>query len=83
MSLNAAERFARYVHQPAAWASQDDLNDWHAEHVKRYQTTQDWTERNKSAWGTWFRSCSPAQRRRIRKKMHRSLAGGSARSASA
>lgn len=71
MSLTTAERFARYMHQPAAWYNAEDLADWHIIRNDRYQVTTDWTNRNRDRWGTWFDVATPRQRRRIRKKMRR------------
>lgn len=71
MSLTVAERFARYMHQPPAWASQEDLADWHTIRDDRYRCTTEWTDRNSDRWGTWFDVATPRQRRRIRKKLRR------------
>lgn len=69
--LTAAERFARYMHQPPAWAGSELLDDWHTLRGSRYKVTQEWTERNAGQWDTWFEVCTDAQRRRIRKKRRR------------
>lgn len=69
--LTAAGRFARYMHQPPAWASPEDLTDWHAHRERNYRVTRDWTDRNRHAWPGWFDVLPPRQRRRIRKKMRR------------
>lgn len=71
MSLTAAERFARYMHQPPAWASREDLADWHTIRDDRYQVTADWTDRNRDRWPSWFDVTTPRQRRRIGKKLRR------------
>ena len=71
MSLSPAERFARYMHQPPAWASREDLADRRAHRERNYQVTQDWTDRNRHAWPGWFDVTTPRQRRRIRKKLRR------------
>lgn len=68
--LTAAGRFARYMHQPPAWASPEDLTDWHAHRERNYRVTRDWTDRNRHAWPGWFDVLPPRQRR-IRKKMRR------------
>lgn len=72
MSLSTAERFARYMHQPPAWASPESLADWHTIRANRYQVTADWTDRNQDRWPTWFDVTTPKQRRRIAKKLGRS-----------
>lgn len=69
--LTTAERFARYMHQPAAWNSAEDLADWHTARDRWYRVTTEWTDRNRHAWPGWFDVLPPRQRRRIRKKMRR------------
>jgi hypothetical protein len=74
MSLSPAERFARYMHQPPAWANREYLADWHTSRDDWYQRTTNWTDRNRDGWGSWFNSATPRQRRRIEKKLRRSTA---------
>lgn len=69
--LATAERFARYMHQPAAWYNAEDLADWHAHRERNYLVTRDWTDRNRHAWPGWFDVLPPRQRRRIRKRLRR------------
>ncbi|MFJ5217197.1 hypothetical protein ACIP98_21045 [Streptomyces sp. NPDC088354] len=70
--LGTAERFARYAHQPPAWLNGEDLDDWHRGRARRYADTGNWTARNRARWDVWFLACTPAQRRRLRKKLRRS-----------